>query len=270
MTTQPVALVTGGGGGIGAATSLALARAGATVLVSGRDASRLQASVDAVRAQGGMAHPLELDVCDPESIRDARRRALSLAGPVRWLVANAGIAISAPLTSDEAESVAQMQMDVNYHGARRVFEAFLPDLLDQGQGRAVMVASSAALMGYAYITGYAASKHALLGYARSAALELARSGIGVGVICPHYVDTPMTDASVERIVAKTGRNPEQARAALAELNPGGQLVRPEEVAEVILRLLRSSSTGAVVELTGSEQCEIERGSPLAASSKKEV
>jgi NAD(P)-dependent dehydrogenase (short-subunit alcohol dehydrogenase family) len=183
-------------------------------------------------------------------------------------VANAGVAISAALTSDEAESVAQQQMDVNYHGARRVFETFLPHMLKRGQGRIVMVASSAALLGYPYITGYAASKHALLGYARSAALEMNSKGIGVGVVCPHYVDTPMTDASVARIVDKTGRDHEQARAALAELNPGGKLVQADEVASVILRLLQSDLSGAVVELTGSEQREIESGLPIVPHSPK--
>jgi 3-hydroxybutyrate dehydrogenase len=268
MTADHVALVTGGGGGIGTATSLALAGAGATVLVSGRDELHLQASVEAVRAAGGVAHPLCLDVCDGASIRDARQRALELVGPVDWVVANAGVAISAALTSDEAESVARQQMDVNYHGARRVFETFLPHMLKRGQGRIVMVASSAALLGYPYITGYAASKHALLGYARSAALEMNSKGVGVGVVCPHYVDTPMTDASVARIVDKTGRDHEQARAALAELNPGGKLVQADEVASVILRLLQSELSGTVVELTGSEQREIESGLLIVPNTPK--
>ena len=268
MTSDHVALVTGGGGGIGAATSLVLAGAGATVLVSGRDELHLQASVDAVRAAGGVAYPLSLDVCDEGSIRDARQKALDLVGPVDWVVANAGVAISAALTSDEVESVAQKQMDVNYHGARRVFEAFLPHMLQRGQGRVVMVASSAALLGYPYITGYAASKHALLGYARSAALEMRSKGVGVGVVCPHYVDTPMTDASVEHIVNKTDRNHDQARAALADLNPGGKLVQAGEVARVILRLLQSDSSGVVVELTGSEQREVESGLPLVPNTPK--
>mgnify|MGYP002528018794 CR=1 FL=1 len=265
MTMDCVALVTGGGGGIGAAISLVLAQAGATVLVSGRDELRLQASVKEVRAAGGVAHPMSLDVCDEASIQAARDKALELAGPVDWVVVNAGVAMSAALTSDEVEFVAQRQMDVNYHGARRVFEAFLPHMLESKQGRAVMVASSAALVGYAYITGYAASKHALLGYARSAAIELQGKGVGIGVVCPHYVDSPMTDASVERIAEKTGRDPEQARAALAKLNPGGQLVQADEVARVVLRLLQSESSGAVVELTGSEQLEHEGGLSLVTN-----
>ena len=85
-------------------------------------------------------------------------------------------------------------------GARHVMEALLPDMLRRGYGRVVNVASSAGLRGYAYVSAYCASNHALVGYSRAAALELERKGVTVNLVCPHYVDSPMTDESVRRIL----------------------------------------------------------------------
>lgn len=262
MTGQPVALVTGGGGGIGAAVSLALAAAGAHVLVAGRDQGRCGAVADRARAAGAAADPIVLDVIDPASIAAAVERARSLAGPVDWLVAAAGIAISAPIAGPGWEALCRRHMDVDFHGARRVFEALLPEMRERGGGRAVMVASSAALRGYAYVAAYAAAKHALLGYARSAALELARAGVGVHVLCPHYVDSPMLEGAAARLVQRTGRTLEEARAFFAAENPDGVLVSPGDVAEAALELLRDDRTGVVVELTGAARRELEPGLAL--------
>ncbi len=265
MAEQLTALVTGGGSGIGAATCHALARAGAHILVAGRNVERLEKTAADIRSAGGEAHALVMDVSEPASIQGAVQQATSLAGPVKWLVANAGVALSAPLDAANADELAQRQMDVNFHGARRVIEAFIGGMIGGGEGQVAVVASSAALQGYAYVSGYAASKHALLGYARCMALELNRKNVGVHAVCPHYVDTPMTAASIDRIMEKTGRSSEEARWLLSEMNPGGKLVQPDEVGNVIVELMQGSHTGEVIELTGSERRVIEPGSPLGAA-----
>jgi 3-hydroxybutyrate dehydrogenase len=250
-------LVTGGGGGIGAAVCLELA-SDHQVVVAGRDLGRLEATAAAVRTAGGTARVASFDLADA----GATQAALAEHGPVGTLVLCAGIALSAPVGGEDAEDLHRRHFEVNYHGARRLLEAALPAWKETGGGRAVMVASSAALRGYAYVSAYAASKHALLGYCRSAALELRRYRVAVNVVCPHYVDSPMTDASAERIAETTGRGLEEARAWLAAQNPGGRLVTPAEVARAVRELVSTPRTGVVLELPGGEAIEVEPGLPL--------
>ena len=258
MTDGPVALVSGGAGGIGAATCRALSARGRRVLVAGR---RLEAC-EALASELELGAAIELDLTDPASIARVPAQALEHFGaPVAELVNNAGIAESAPVLprGGDADAIHERHMLVNYHGARRLFEALLPAMLEAGGGATVQVASSAGLQGYAYVSAYAASKHALLGYTRSAALELAPKGVRLGAVCPHYVDTPMTDASVDNVVTKTGKTPEEVRAFLASQNPGGVLISPEEVGEAIAELLEGERTGVVLELLGGGRREVEAG-----------
>lgn len=236
---QPVALVTGAGGGIGAEVCRALADSH-RVLAGARDVSKV--------TEG---EAVELDVTDAE-----RSRAVIEEYAPDALVLNAGIAISQAIGKDGGEENLRRHLEVNFLGAARLIEAAVPGWKERGGGKAVVVASSAALVGYAYVSAYAASKHAILGYVRSAAHELARAGIQVNAVCPHYVDSPMTDASVARIVETTGRSTEEARATLAAQNPGGELVRTAEVAETVRSLLAGTDSGRVIELLGGGMREI--------------
>ncbi|MFT7676663.1 MAG: 3-hydroxybutyrate dehydrogenase [Planctomycetota bacterium] len=214
-------------------------------------------------AAGGEAFALQLDVAEADSIGPAMERAQAALGPIDWVVSNAGIAISAPLLRSAEQGLFERHMQVNFHGARRVVEALLPGQIERGYGRVVQIASSAALVGYAYVAAYVASKHALLGYTRSAALELKNKGIALGAVCPHYVDSPMTEASIARIVETTELTPEAARAFFAKQNPGGELVSVAEVAQACLAMLSSNITGRVMELTGGATVEIESGWELS-------
>lgn len=256
-----IALVTGATGGIGRAICLRLAREGVAVVACGRNPDRLAETVAAVEGKGGLAFGVEMDLADAASISAGVGAALertTLLGPITWLVNNAGIAVSAPLVEKdrvERESRGEgdlydRHMNVNFHGARRLFEALLPGMLEQHDGALVNVASSAGLQGYAYVAAYCASKHAIVGYTRAAALELAKKGVRANAVCPHYVDSPMTDASVTRVVETTGRSEEEARAFFASQNPGGALVQPEEVATAVWDLLSTDANGRVVELVG--------------------
>ncbi len=246
------ALVTGGGRGIGAAIARALAGAGARVFVAGRNQVRAAGVAEAIRSEGGAAEALQLDVTDRQSIETAARR----AGPVDWLINNAGIAASAPLlpkSGSSNEELIERMLAVNLHGPRRLIEAFAPGMVERGSGVIVNVVSSAGWIGYPYTAAYSASKHALLGYTRVCALELGKRGVRVHAVCPHYVDSPMTDESVRRIVDKTGRSAEEARAMLAAQNPGGRLVSVNEVAAAVLELVQGQRAGLLIELDGGER-----------------
>ncbi len=116
-------------------------------------------------------------------------------------------------------------------------------MAERGWGRVVNVASIAGRTGAPYIAAYAASKHAVVGFTRSCAAEVAARGVTVNALCPGYVETPMTDRSVERIVAKTGRSADEARRLLLESNPQGRLIEPEEVAFLAVALCDERARG---------------------------
>lgn len=256
------ALVTGGTSGIGAAVARALLTAGVPVAITGRDAAR---AADAARelagATGGECAGFALEVTSEESVR-ALARDLASFHPVEWLVNNAGVAETMASTAAGNLELARRLMEVNCFGPVRLFEAFAPGMLERGRGRVVQVASSASLRGYPYVSAYVASKHALMGWTRCAALECAPKGVGVSAVCPHYVDTPMTHRSIETMREKTGRSEEDLRAFLASQNPGGALITVEEVADAVLTLLRSERSGVIHELTGGAQVVIEEGVPI--------
>lgn len=242
-------LVSGGSRGIGAAICRALAAARAVVWIAGRDRTGAEALAGELRAGGARAQALELDVTRRDSVAQAAARVGALDG----LVNNAGIAESAPLLPRDAaaqDALFERQLAVNLHGVRYLTEAFAPAMLERGRGAIVNVVSSAGFTGYAYTAGYTASKHAALGYTRVSHLELSRRGVRVHAVCPHFVDSPMTDESVARIVTRTGRAAAEARALLASQNPGGRLVTPAEVAAAVLDLLARPVGGRLVELDG--------------------
>lgn len=264
MSDGKVALVTGGSRGIGAAIARALGSAGAHVLVSALDLEACQAVAREVQRGGGSATAFQLDVSSAEGIRRGLERAHAIdprSQAIDWLVNNAGIVHSAPLLAADNESAHERLFAVNFHGPRRLIEALAPGMRARNFGRIVNVASSAGLRGYRYVSVYCASKHALVGYSRAAALDLAQSGVTLHCVCPHYVDSPMTDRNVERMRQKTGKSADELRAFLASQNPGGKLVAPEDVARAVLDLLQGGSNGRIVELDGGPPRVVEELSP---------
>jgi NAD(P)-dependent dehydrogenase (short-subunit alcohol dehydrogenase family) len=158
------------------------------------------------------------------------------------LVNNAGVAESAPLarTSDASWSRA---IDVNVTAVFRLCRAVLPGMAARGWGRVITVASNAGLTGYAYTSAYCASKHAVVGLTRALAAEFARKGVTVNAVCPGFVDTEMTERAVANIVATTGRDAVEARAALAGLSPQKRLMTPDEVAHAVFALVPHEARG---------------------------
>lgn len=251
-----VALVTGGSRGIGAAISRRVAREGASVLVASRNRADCEQVAASIRADGGTAWPLELDVGDPDALAGALAEARKRTGPfdsIDWLVNNAGIAESAPYTDDKREARFERHLATNFHGPRRLMEALVPEMEARGYGRVVNVASSAGLRGYAYVSAYCASKFALVGYSLALADELEGSGVHVNLVCPHYVDSPMLAQSVERLMRKTSMQESVAREFFRRSNPGERLVTMDEVAGAVVHLLRGTEQGAVLELDGGPE-----------------
>jgi NAD(P)-dependent dehydrogenase (short-subunit alcohol dehydrogenase family) len=116
-------------------------------------------------------------------------------------------------------------------------------MVERRRGRVVVVASNAALAGYAYTAAYCAAKHAVLGLVRALAVEVARSGVTINAVCPGFVDTAMADRAIDRIVEKTGRAPADARTALEALSPQRRLITPQEVAHAVAALVADEARG---------------------------
>jgi 3-hydroxybutyrate dehydrogenase len=237
-----VALVTGGGRGIGRAIALALAGAGAAVVVTGRNTGKLDAVRAEIAAGRGAALALACDVTDSAAVAETFAQARTALGPIDILVNNAGITASVKFT-DTDDATWEHIMHVNASGPFFCCRAAVPDMIARGEGRIINIASYAALSGLPFSSAYSASKHALLGLTRSLALELARYNITANAICPGWVETDMVQDAVANIVAKTGRSADEARASILELAGQPRMIAPEQVAAVALRLAGPEGAG---------------------------
>ncbi len=225
-------LITGGGSGAGENLALGFAAAGAEVVIAGRRLDALQAV--AAKAQGIVC--VQVDVTVEASVQ----RMFDEAGAVDIVIANAGAADSSVLSKTSLDQWNAM-IAVNLTGVFLTFREGLQRF--QGWGRLVTVASTAGLKGYAKVAPYAAAKHGVIGLCRSLALEVALKPITVNAICPGFLDTPMTDHSVQVIAEKTGKTMAEARAVLEGLNPQNRLFQPSEVTASALFLCGPGSEG---------------------------
>ena len=247
------AVVTGGGRGIGATIARALVEQGAAVTLMGRNAATLEDEAARLRPLGKV-HCQAVDIADAESTTAAFAAAAQALGPVTLLVNNAEQAVSAPIGKTDLALWNQM-LAVNLTGSYLAIHAVLPGMLEQGWGRIVNIASTAALKGYPYVAAYCAAKHGVLGLTRALALELAKKPVTVNAVCPGYAETDIVRDSIANIRAKTGRSEAEALGELVKHNPQGRLVQPAEVANAVLWLCLPGSesiTGQAISVAGGE------------------
>lgn len=235
-------LITGGGTGVGADMARAFADRGAQVLIGGRR----EAPLREVAKAAGIDWQL-CDVTDEGSVVALFER----IGVADIVIANAGQADSSPLARVEMDDWSRL-IGVNLTGVYLCYRE-AARRMDQGWGRIISVASMAGLHGLAYAAPYTAAKHGVVGLTKALALEVARKGITVNAICPGYLDTELTDGSVAKIAATTGRSEDEARAILAAHNPMKRLITVEEVTSAALWLASdtaASVNGQAIAITG--------------------
>jgi len=239
------AVVTGGSQGIGKAIAQTLSEHGANVTIMSRTRETL--------VQTAQELHVNFVVCDA-TIPDSVASAFAECAAVDILVNNVGNALSAPFHRTDF-ALWQKMFNLNLTSTYLCTQAVVPGMVARGDGRIINIASTAALTGYAYVTAYCAAKHAVLGFTRALALELAQKGVTVNAICPGYTDTPMLEESLARIVEKTGRGEEHALAELVRGIPQGRLIQPQEIAYSALWLCQAQSaaiTGQAIAIAGGE------------------
>jgi NAD(P)-dependent dehydrogenase (short-subunit alcohol dehydrogenase family) len=248
--TGKVALITGGGGGIGRATALGFALRGAKVMVVDADAGLGQGSVDVIAQRGGTAAFVQADVTRSASVKDYVEKTLVAYGRIDAFFNNAGIEGVVTPTQDYDEEIFDKVIAVNLKGVFLGMRYVLPVMLKQGSGAIVNTASVAGLFGAPGMPAYVASKHGVLGLTKVAATDVAALGVRVNAVCPGPVETRMMRSLESQ---RNPNDPDAIHKAYAAGIPTGRYAQPEEIAGAVLYLcsdLSGDVTGTHIVIDG--------------------
>ena len=244
---EKIALVTGAGSGIGRATSLVLAREGATVVVSDINADGGEETLSAIKDMGGDGMFVHADVSRASDVEALVEATVKAYGRLDCAYNNAGIeGFIGGRLHEYPEDIFDRLIDINVKGVWLCLKYEIPQMLKQGGGAIVNTASAAGQVGSRQLSAYVASKHAVVGLTKSAALEYATDGIRVNAVCPGIIDTPMMDRLVE------GR--EDYAATISTRQPIGRKGTPSEIAEAVAWLCSDAAslvTGLAMAVDGA-------------------
>ncbi|MEQ6120744.1 SDR family oxidoreductase [Reichenbachiella sp. MALMAid0571] len=227
-----VALVTGGSFGIGRATAIAFAQRGAKVVIV--DWVKDEETLNAIKKEGGKAIFIKCDVSSEKDVKKMVEKAVSAYGQIDFAFNNAGIEGGQGITADCTRENWDKVIGVNLTGVWLCMKYEIPQMLKSGKGVIVNTASVAGLVGFQGIPAYVASKHGIVGLTKTTALEYAKQGIRVNVVCPGVIKTPMIDRF-------TG-NDKVVEQQFMDMEPVGRLGDPEEVAKAVLWLCSDAAS----------------------------
>ena len=242
-------VISGGGTGVGAEITRRCRAAGASVTILGRRKKPLD---DVAAKTGAMA--LVCDVTDQAAGIASLAEACAAQGPVAVAVANAGAAESTPFHKMSADHFNQ-SIAVNLNGVFHLWQAALPAMKQAQWGRLIVIASTAGLKGYPYVSSYCAAKHGVVGLTRALAQELGKGAITANAVCPGYIETPLLQRSIDKITSQTQLTADQAASSLLAANPQQRFIKTSEVAGSVLYLCSDdagSINGHTLTLSGGE------------------
>jgi 3-oxoacyl-[acyl-carrier protein] reductase len=241
MVLTTVAIVTGGGRGLGKATCLEFAKKGAAVVVADADYNNAREVAEAIKDGGGMAMAIPVDVTDRLSVKLMVEAVIESYGHIDVLVNNAGITRDSSflkMTDEQWDKV----MDVNLNGVYNCTKYVVPHMVKQEYGRIINISSIVGIDGNFGQTNYSATKAALIGFTKSLAIEVAKKGITVNAVAPGFIRTEMVEAMPEEVIK-----------AKENMIPMRKLGKPEHIAKTNLFLASKDAeyiTGAVIEVNG--------------------
>ena len=232
MVKPKVALVTGGGTGIGKAIAARLAKNGVSVAIASRSRRRIDATADELSAAGLVAIAVQMDVRDKQGVQRCVEQIVAKWGAIHILVNNAGIS-GLSLIDDADDSKWYDIVDTNLHGMYLVSKAVLKNMPDHSGGRIINISSVLGKFGVPGYTAYCTTKHGMIGFTRALALEVVQRGITVNAICPGWVDTEMAALGIHETAASQGMTPEQFKAAAIAAVPIRRFLEADEIAELV-------------------------------------
>lgn len=242
MLEDKVALVTGGGTGIGKAIAQRLAECGAKVAIASRHMAKVERAAAEIKARSLFVLPLSMDVRKKIAIERAIDTVVSRWGGVHILVNNAGISGLSTI-ADPDDSKWYDIIDTNLSGLYLVTKATLKVMPDHAGGRVINISSVLGKFGVPGYTAYCTSKHGMIGFTRALALEVVNRGITVNTICPGWVDTEMASLGIAETAAYLGVTPEQFKAQAIEGVPIKRFLEPEEIAELVAYVASDAARG---------------------------
>jgi NAD(P)-dependent dehydrogenase (short-subunit alcohol dehydrogenase family) len=234
LLENKVVLVTGGGSGIGRATSLLLAKQGAKVMIADYVPESAERTVKLIKDAGGHANCIAADVSIPKQVEAMVAKTVEVFGRLDGAFNNAGIEGKMVNTVEYPEEIFDRIMSINLKGVWLCMRAEIPQMLKTGGGAIVNTASGAGLVGVPMLSAYNASKHGVVGLTKTAALEYAQKNIRVNCVCPGLINTPM----VARMIDSGGMNEQDFVAA----EPVRRMGRPEEIGEGVVWLLSDAAS----------------------------
>jgi len=234
MTNQKVAIITGGSSGIGRATAVALAKEGATVVIAARRAKESEETLQLVKEAGGDGIFIKTDLGHEDEVKQLVELTVGKFGRLDYAFNNAGIEATTKSFVDETPSIFDKVMSINVKGVWLSMKYEIPQMLKIGGGAIVNMSSIAGVIGFPQMPIYVASKHAVLGLTKSAALEYAKSGIRINAVAPGLIETDMLERAVDAN--------SQLRKQFDAVTPMGHIGKPEEIANAVVWLLSNKAS----------------------------
>jgi ketoreductase len=242
MLNGKVAIVTGGGTGIGKAIAVSLCKSGASVAILSRSSAHIEPAAVELTQLGLSALALPMDVRNKADVQRAVAQVASQWGAIHILVNNAGISGLSRI-DDEDDGKWHDIIDTNLNGLYLITKEVLKHMPDNAGGRIINISSVLGKFGVPGYTAYCTAKHGMIGFTRALALEVVKRGITVNTVCPGWVDTEMAAAGINESAALQGITPQQFKAHAVAAVPIQRFLDPDEIAELVAYIASDAARG---------------------------